>query len=191
MPGRILRMQCPDLCRRHRAMEAWAQDCHRREILLLMPRANNMGHPAINQRAGCPTMTLHLLSRAPLLPRPRALHPDTNPHFRFQTARISFFLLPQNSSPTSRLRPLRRRLTMGNMIIPRPSRNRKSMNPTALPRATRAQQLNGIGRAGRANLEGGEADSPVIRRRNGISLRLPARNWFAGEFPQLRAGRSS
>ncbi len=184
-------MQCPDLCRRHRAMEAWAQDCHRREILLLMPRANNMGHPAINQRAGCPTMTLRLSSRTPLLPRPRALHPDTNPHFRFQTAKTSFFLLQQNLSPSVRLRPPHRRQKMSNMIIPRPSRNRKSVNPTALPRATRAQQLNGSRRADRANLEAGEADSLVIRSRNGSILHRPARNWFAGEFPQLRAGRSS
>lgn len=75
-----------------------------------MPRASNMGHPAINQRAGYPTMALRLLSRAPLLPRPYAipLHPDTSPHFRFQTAKISFSLLQQIPSPTSRLRPLHR-----------------------------------------------------------------------------------
>ena len=36
----------------------------------------------------------------------------------FRLPRIGFFLLPQNSSPMSRLRPLHRRLTMGNMTHP-------------------------------------------------------------------------
>ena len=78
------------------------ESCHKWEIPFLMLRANKMGHPAISQRAGCPTMTLHLLSRMRrFLPRPHAipLHSDTNPHFRFQTAKISFFFLRQNLAP--------------------------------------------------------------------------------------------
>ena len=52
--------------------------------------------------------------------------------------------------------------------------------------------LNGLRKMGHTSLEGGEADNLVVRSRNGRILRLPpVRNWFAGEFPHPRDGRSS
>ena len=193
MPARIPHIQCPKPCGRFLTMGSRTPHCHRREILLLKLRANEMAHPAINQRADCPMMTLGLHGRAPLLPKPHPIpiRPDTNLLFRVSMPTIGFLQLPQKSRPTSRPRTLHRRLTMRNMLIPRPSRTRKSADPTAVPRATRTRRFHRIRRAGRASLEEGEADSPVIRSGDGSGLRLPARNWFAGEFPHLRAGKSS
>ena len=193
MPARPPRIQCPNPCRRLRTMESWARTSHRREILPVKPRANAMDLPVINQRAARSTMNLDLPNRASLLPNPHPIPPRPNTHllYRVSLPTISYLRRPQISSPTSRPRPLHRRLTMGKALHRRTAGNWKAANRTALPRAARARQIQRKRNAGRANSEGGEADKPVIRDRIGGSLPLPDRNWFAGGFPLPRTGRSS
>lgn len=180
-------------CRLLRAMASRSPTCNRREIFLVMPPASEMDLPAINSRTDRSTMSLHLQSRVPLLRRPHPIlrRPSTSLLFRAPMPKTRVVLPPQKSNQTSRPRPLHRRLKMGNTLIPKPSRDRGAANRTPLPRVARTRQIHGMRNANRTKLEQGEADSPAILDRNVRSLRLPARNWFVGEFLRLHAGRSS
>ena len=87
-----------------------------------------MDLPVNNQRADRSTMNLDLPNRAPPLPNPHPTPPcpTTNLLFRVPKLTISFFRIPQKSSPTSRPQPLHRPMTMSNTLHRRPASNRKA-----------------------------------------------------------------
>ena len=193
MPAQARRIQSPHLCRPRGATRGRIWSSRRRETIPANPRTNSTDFPMSNLSPGRSPMKISLPNLAPPPPcrRPNTPLPSTKFLSRTAMPMITFRPVQRKLNPRRCPPSTGPSMTIVDNLHRRPAKNQQTVTRMAVTPPMRVRRFLPKPSASRAIMEGDDAHGRAIRDRNGESLRLPAQNWFAGNSPLLRLGRSS